>query len=557
MSDPGRSIVYFSYRQKGSKEHALRLADWLRERSPFETFADADIPPGSHWPSVLQDGLERASAILIFIDSEWLRYQDDWGRRRIDNPEDWIHREVHHALSRSKPVLPILVDDARMPPKQAMPKALEALAEIQAPRLRRDPHFGEDAAAVLSWLNSVLGTGDLLAAEPGPPTRIESALQTRIDWLEVSDFRCLEHIKIVFSGSSTLPGNWTCVAGVNGAGKSSVLQAISLLLMGPDLARELGTERLRAMSRQMSDGSRKKAIVRGQIHRAGVDQYVEIVLGDGGPTASAADVWSTGEGLPAVSYGASRNLSDTTDTRWQGVNDVVLAHISLFDPMASLAGAGVLLREADWPARRLFKALVEEVFKEQAVRLADDGKFSIGQAPVSAIDLPDGFRSSTAWMADLCVRFHKARPSTATLEDLSGIVLIDEVDLHLHASLQRTIVPRLREVLPNVQFVVTSHSPLIISSFDRNELVLLDRTRPGGLRLLDRQVFGFTSNEIYDWLMETQPRSAALDKKLRDGTDPDLAVLLYQSPDYSEKEARERHARQKDLLHEMGYREGC
>ncbi len=556
MNAAGQPVVYFSYRVKASKEHAVRLAQWLRERSSFKLFADDAIPPGSHWPSALQDGLDRASAILIFIDPNWLRYQDDWGRRRIDNPEDWVHREVHHALSRSKAVLPVLVGGAHMPPKQALPKPLGALAEVQAAALRLDRHFEDDAAVVLSWLESVLSADETSPSDSRPRTRAESALQTRIDRLEVSGFRCLEHMTIDFSGTSTLPGNWTCVAGVNGAGKSSILQAISLLLMGPDFARELGGGRLQAMRRQMPEGSREKSTVRGWLHRSGEDHYVEIVLGGKGPTASETAFWSTFDSLPAVGYGASRNLSDTTDTRWQGVSEIVLVHVSLFDPMASLAGAGVLLRGQSWPAQKLFKELIERVFSAEEVRVEDDGRFSVARVSVDALDLPDGFRSSAAWMADLCVRFHAARPSTTSLDEVSGIVLLDEIDLHLHASLQRAIVPRLREALPNVQFIVTSHSPLIISSFDRNELVLLDRSRTGGIRPLDRQVFGFSSNEIYNWLMETEPRSAALDKTLLDGTDPDLAVLLYQSPEYSEKEARERHERQKDLLREMGYQEG-
>ncbi len=557
MSKDDRPLVYFSYRLKGSQEHALRLVEWLRKRPlSVELFADADIPPGANWPSVLQEGLDRASAILIFIDADWLHYQDEWGRRRIDNAEDWVHRELHHALSRAMPVLPILVEDARMPPKQALPEMLQALPEIQGVRLRLD-HFEEDARSILSWVEA-LPAGD-------PTTRSDSRLpllpespEMRIVRLEISGFRCFDHLEIDFAAASTLPGNWTCVAGINGAGKSSILQAISLLLMGPDFARELGGPRLQTMRRRTTEGLRQKSVLKGWFSRSGEEHYVELILRERGPSAPATDFWDTADDVPAAGYGASRNLSDGTD-RGERKSDTVEAHISLFDPMARLVRAEALLHEDSRSARHLFQQLVEHVFKNEDVRVEDDEKsirFSVTGTQVSALDLPDGFRSSAAWMADLCVRFQKARPSISSIDQIAGIVLLDEIDLHLHASLQRAIVPRLREALPNVQFIVSSHSPLIISSFDRNELVLLDRSRESGVRPLDRQILGFSTNEVYDWLMETEPRSAALDQALRDGTDPDLAVLLYQSPEYSEKQAKQRHERQKELLREMGYQEG-
>src|SRR5207249_8632253 len=81
--------------------------------------------------------------------------------------------------------------------------------------------------------------------------------------------------------------------------------------------------------------------------------------------------------------------------------------------------------------------------------------------------LGDGYRATTTWTLDLMSWWllygnqpaHDFDPS-----DLCGIVIIDELEQHLHPRWQRTILPQLRELYPKIQFVVATHSPLIASS---------------------------------------------------------------------------------------------
>lgn len=569
MQRSSRPLVYFSYRLAGSREHALRLAEALRAQGLVDVFADADIPPGSHWPTILQDALDRASAIIILIDPDWLRYQDEDGRRRIDNPEDWVHREVSQALRRFPDVLPVLVEDARMPPKKALPQELEALSERQAPRLRLD-FFDRDVEPILSWAADLTSRGKRARGEA---LRSSAAMmRLRLERLSITGFRCFDNLEVDFSRDSTLDGAWACIVGLNGSGKSTILQAISLLMLGPDYARELGGERLQSMRRLRSDDAGKslnrngaeETVLRAWLRESEEELYLELTLTHKGPLGSSAGNVSSPKAAqrfwdnpdrPIVGYGASRNLSDSPD-RWDSVSEPVLAQISLFDPMARLVRADELLQHEGPAARGLFCQLIEKVFDADSVRAVEDGqliRFESGGSLVRPHDLPDGFRSSAAWMAHLCARFSAIRPSATLLSDLSGLVLIDEIDLHLHASLQRQIVPRLRKALPNVQFIVTSHSPLIISSFDRNELVLLDRRESDGLYPLDRQIFAFSTDEIYDWLMETPPHSAVLDQQLASNADP---TLVYQSPSCNEEQAQERHERHLAILKEMGIEDG-
>ena len=135
-------------------------------------------------------------------------------------------------------------------------------------------------------------------------------------------------------------------------------------------------------------------------------------------------------------------------------------------------------------------------------------------------------------------------------EEITGIVLVDEIDLHLHFRLQREIIPRLRKALPKVQFIVTTHSPMILACFDRSELIVLDEDSSDGQRKLDRQLFGLTMDEIFEYLIGTKPHSPVITEILE--TDKSRAAeLLYQGANKTEAEAREELERRRRMLQRL------
>src|SRR5262249_53315837 len=116
----------------------------------------------------------------------------------------------------------------------------------------------------------------------------------------------------------SLPGQWTCLAGVNGSGKSSILQALSLALLGDPLYRELGGDRLDRM-RRLRRGRRDDAIVRAWLEHDNHRYYVEIVIKTNEnvktifgsqPPASMRTFWKWMRSRVVVAYGATRNLSE-------------------------------------------------------------------------------------------------------------------------------------------------------------------------------------------------------------------------------------------------------
>ncbi len=85
--------------------------------------------------------------------------------------------------------------------------------------------------------------------------------------------------------------------------------------------------------------------------------------------------------------------------------------------------------------------------------------------------LSEGYKSIVIFMSDLLYRLQKDQPETKELKDLFGIVLVDEIDLHLHPKWQRVIIKKIRSLLPNVQFMFTTHSPTIIQGASDDAII--------------------------------------------------------------------------------------
>ncbi|WP_437925716.1 sister chromatid cohesion protein PDS5 [Sorangium sp. So ce291] len=402
-----------------------------------------------------------------------------------------------------------------------------------------------------------------LKAAPLQPVLVES--------LTIRDFKNIDELTLGFIDESALEGQWTCIAGVNGAGKSAVLQALALVLLGDKLATDVGSEWLKRMRRRDSERVGDARIV-ATIRQGDIISNIAVVIGENGidkhETAqldgdAMRAFWSErAKHHLLVGYGAGRNLSEAPAIEDDRQNPDVRRLMTLFDPLCRLASTEVLLnqRNEHGPVLTLLRRLLAVVLEGTGISVAADSstlRFSVDSTAVPATDLPDGFRATIAWLADLCAAWYEKAPEEALTGEpgrIRGVVLIDEIDLHLHPKLQRLLVPRLRKALPEVQWIVTTHSPLVLSSFDRREIVALDLGRPGKRRVLDRQVLGFSTDEVYSWLMDTEPRSAALDEKFANGEHgigADAALILAQSPEVNEEDAEENRAWRQKLASRM------
>lgn len=152
--------IFISYRREDAAADAGRLADHLSARfGKDRVFLDVDtIDPGTDFVQALHASLEQTAAVLIVIGPRWSSVTSVDGGRRLDSPSDFVRLEVEAALGRTIPVVPILVQGARMPAAQDLPPSLAALATRQAVTLDYD-EFHADADRLCDRLAPMIGFG--------------------------------------------------------------------------------------------------------------------------------------------------------------------------------------------------------------------------------------------------------------------------------------------------------------------------------------------------------------------------------------------------------------
>lgn len=130
--------IFISYRRDDSQWATARLADSLaRHFGDNRIFRDIEgIAAGARFDDVIADTLSTADALIVVIGSGWLGAVDSNGQRRLDDPDDWVVREIAMALEKDLPVYPVLIGDIAMPRADELPESLRGLTRHNAVSLR-------------------------------------------------------------------------------------------------------------------------------------------------------------------------------------------------------------------------------------------------------------------------------------------------------------------------------------------------------------------------------------------------------------------------------------
>ena len=233
--------------------------------------------------------------------------------------------------------------------------------------------------------------------------------------------------------------------GENGDGKTVILQAISLALLGDTKSVGLA-EAIAQMRLQNPDMVLSATDNLGKTYTFGQDELHPFLYG----------------------YGVNRFRNDSD-------KKAEYAHQTLFDDDCYLENPVKWLQYLDYAE---LKDLKTPIGKLQAVELLReildrDQHFTVEINPNSVIfyeqnqplpfeHLSHGYKSVITWVADLLTRLAKQQPHAVSTHDFTGIVLIDEVDLFLHPKWQRQVVRRLRHWFSGLQFIITTHSPIVV-----------------------------------------------------------------------------------------------
>jgi predicted ATPase len=322
--------------------------------------------------------------------------------------------------------------------------------------------------------------------------------------LTLKNIRSIEALELDFSFIDEARA-WTYLLGENGTGKSSVLRAIALIMAGseaiyeivrnPDDWIRLGSDEAQiAVEFSTQDHELRHSelhFVRGQKAHDFVKRNVETLERiDRAVARSERNYFVVGYGVVRHALGPSAR-GTALESSHSAFSSRTRAVSTLFNLDTALVSLESWAMDLDY--RRGSTGL--DAVRNALDKLLPDVKFSRidrearrllfetpdGELPLSA--LSDGYQAMAAWCGDLLFQI------TETFEDYRdplkarGLLLVDEIDLHLHPIWQRQLVSFIKETLPNMQVVVTTHSPLTIHQADEGELYVLRRKGSHGAAL--------------------------------------------------------------------------
>jgi hypothetical protein len=320
----------------------------------------------------------------------------------------------------------------------------------------------------------------------------------RVRHMAIENLRGIENLRIEFSSTETHSGirAWTILLGENGTGKSTVLRSLALVLSG----REGCVQLLGDPSNWLRNGANEGSISVALEAQAGRIEEIHLDIQRG---MTAVDVVRDNQGLEwlddaidlsahncfVAGYGVTRRpatsrlaLSQQTSPgfvlgpRAQAVaslftSDIVLHPLDewAMDLHYRLGEPGLeLLREA-------FQGLLPKTYLKCIDKDRRELLFDTVDGIVPLSLLSDGYQNMIGWCGDLLFRITQAFEGVKNPFSVRGILLIDEMDLHLHPVWQRQLLAFLTERLPGFQIVATTHSPFTALQAGPGELHLLER----------------------------------------------------------------------------------
>lgn len=359
--------------------------------------------------------------------------------------------------------------------------------------------------------------------------------------IQIKNLRVFKEVSMEFASPSAKEAlsNVHLFLGTNGSGKSSLLKAIALAAVAEVLPSS-GLRLYSIVRRTQKKGSSqhdpceivaqfdldkqdiagRKAVPQAQ--SGGVKSRLALLARSGfNDTFGAIDypeglrneVWNDRSPAALVlGYGATRRVDSTTTSQsenWTG-KDRSLRYsriAGLFEDHLQL------LPLSSWLPRYASKnpgrhsqvvSLVNELLEDVNVTLlarAVEGEylFQMGGAQLPLAALSDGYRAYIGWISDMLYHVCMGCPAGVKLVENEGIVLVDEIDLHLHPQWQRVVIPRLGKVLPKLQFFFTTHSPLIAGSLQASNIMVVQMQSVGeGASVIPCpvDVYGWSSDQI-------------------------------------------------------------
>jgi predicted ATPase len=354
--------------------------------------------------------------------------------------------------------------------------------------------------------------------------------------LEIQNFRSIADasLSLQYPGRDDVPDlrhrNISLLLGNNGAGKTSILKSLALASLAPVIEKSglvpyhfirRGQKESHLKAKLLlhsQDVAARRSFPSTPIH-SGIairtHGTVELLFADQnlGTDPNFFEIFDDkSPAFMVVGYGATRRVQDLTSfspeeqmrrrlLRYQRVASLFESQVGLTPLSSWLPNFETSNPERFIQVKQLLNLLLPEETEFTAKREFDtsgDYLFRRGETEVPFGALSDGYRAFIGWVADLLYHICTGNPSGAKLVENRGLVLVDEIDLHLHPEWQRLVISKIAAALPNLQFVFTTHSPIVASSLQHENIFVLESSNDGGtvVRQYEERIFGRTAEQV-------------------------------------------------------------
>ncbi|MCP1250823.1 AAA family ATPase [Elizabethkingia sp. S0634] len=302
---------------------------------------------------------------------------------------------------------------------------------------------------------------------------------------EVQNFGAIKNVKI--NGISKDAG-WVFITGANGSGKSLLLKAIALTLGQGIVPRqyinnfEVPNFKAKFFGSNLDNGilerrgndkksqNARRTLLTGfaayGIHRTTIRKNINLAVGNHELSKNGFLESILGDKIsPLIDF--NKTIQEWTKSE---VSREKFHHRKDFFVKALL---------------QTVPGLVDIHFVEKKNNYDTDFFFRYDQSQVfdlSYDQLSSGTKSILSFVADIIVRFYKQQPEAYDPSEFKGVVIVDEIDLHLHPQGQKDLILALIEVFPNIQFIVSTHSPIPLLAAPKNSIVYrIERNSKNGI----------------------------------------------------------------------------
>lgn len=361
--------------------------------------------------------------------------------------------------------------------------------------------------------------------------------------LSLKNIKCFKELTYEFEGDK---GASLVIAGDNGDGKSTILRSIAVSLCdqwsAAGLLRELSGKFIRDGEKEgeiklglfISKNKKFEIITRIRSDSKGtyeypcreINQIYEIKRSE-----KIEDSDFNWKAVFATAYGSGLRTVGTEDFQRYFTGDSIY----------SLFRDDVTLQNPELAIRRISTNVVERSTKinsgeqikivqkallswlreilmlsDKSLEIHATGILVCGEGGGDGIPLAaagDGYKALTALILDMLswwflYRFNDKKITLDSLKKVNGVVIIDEIEQHLHPKLQSKILPSLRDNFPHVQFIVATHSPLVLSS-SQSKALFLENGQAN-----ERKLYGWLAEDVYTEMGKKHRRAPEIEEKL-------------------------------------------